>query len=189
MSWSQSEDGSLPDFIRIDSFNNIISVNTSDTDNIGTYRLTMTARPDLGEPGTADIVIDIGKNTLPRFISADIKDQVIRVNKTSKYVLPKYRDMESEVYVSASLKGLSYLPSFISFSKNRRTFTFTPDEDDVKEWEIEVTLTESTGFEQVKEYFKVTVLEPEEIIDPDETYMNGTMTWDPELQVASLTYD
>jgi hypothetical protein len=54
--------------------------------------------------------------------------------------------MESDVYISSSLKGLSYLPMFISFSSSRRTFTFTPESEDIGEYELEVVLTESTGY-------------------------------------------
>jgi len=44
------------------------------------------------------------------------KDQVAYANSSSSYIVPKYADLESEVYISASLKGKSYLPAFISFS-------------------------------------------------------------------------
>jgi hypothetical protein len=74
LTWSEDDDGNIPDFIRLDGYNNIIAVNTSDDGDIGTYRMTLTARPTFGPSETTTVVVDVDENTPPGFFAKEFED-------------------------------------------------------------------------------------------------------------------
>jgi hypothetical protein len=105
-----------------------------------------------------------------------LKDQYVYWNETEKFTLPLYKDLENDVYISAALDGLSYLPLFINFKPSKRRFTFSPEQKHEGTYTIKVTLTESTGYTSVSDTFKLYVLSREyENFNPNHLWMNVTL--------------
>lgn len=75
--------------------------------------------------------------------------------------------MENEVFVKAVRYGRSHLPYFIEFDESIRTFTIDPQSEVslVDEYIIEVTLKESTGYDETAYNFTVNIME-REVIPP-----------------------
>lgn len=136
----------------------IIAVNTTDEENVKVHRLYLFARPPVGAGSSQAFSIVIRRNTPPSFL-ASLKDQKLAWNDTETYTLPLYKDIENDVYISAALDGLSYLPLFINFKPSKRRFTFTPEQKHVGTYTIRVTLTESTGYASVSETFQLFVID------------------------------
>ena len=165
----------LPSFIQYDGYNLIIAVNTTDISRIGIHDFKHSARPPVGPGYEQDFRVTIHENTPPSFL-AELEDQHVTWNTTEVYTLPLYKDMENDVYISAALDGLSYLPLFINFKPSKRRFTFTPEAKHEGTYTIKVTLTESTGYTSVFNTFKLYVISPDfELINANYMWMNATL--------------
>lgn len=90
--------------------------------------------------------MDVKPNTLPVFYG-QVKDVKMYWDEAKVIILPRFGDAETDCYISASLHQQPYLPSWISFSPNTRSFRFFPNNlNYLGHHKIDVVLTESTGF-------------------------------------------
>lgn len=91
-------------------------------------------------------------------------------NETLSYTLPLYKDMENDVFVKCVLKGASHLPYFIQYFESTRTIKVDPLQQRalIDEYEIEVVLKESTGYDSTTYYFNITI---EDVPFIPDTYM------------------
>jgi hypothetical protein len=111
-------------------------------------------------------MVHVDRNTPPSFLGP-LKDIELYFYEAVNYTHPLYKDMENDVFIKAVRMGQSHLPYFIEFDETTRTFIIDPEAEEslIGEYEIEVTLKESTGYDSTAYNFTINIKEIEIIPD------------------------
>ena len=152
LSYSAVESGQtdLPDWLSFDAGNRTFSGTPQNVD-VGTFVIDVTAQDLAGATVTDTFEITVDNVNNPPTLQNPIPDQNATedVPFTFQFAADTFDDIDvgDSLTYSAVETSLSALPAWLSFNSGTRSFSGTPDNNDVGTWSITVTAADLIGAE------------------------------------------
>jgi trimeric autotransporter adhesin len=142
-------DGSaLPSWLSFDAETRTFS-GTPENDDVGSLSLKVIARDAAGSTVSSNFAITINNTNDAPIINGVIPDQTAYEGQTFSLQVGEELfvdvDLNDELSYSAKLVDGNALPAWLSFNASNLTFTGTPGNEDVGNWQIQLTATDLIG--------------------------------------------
>ncbi len=154
-----ADGSSLPSWLTFNAATRTFS-GTPDNDDVGQITVRVTATDNSGAKATDDFKVTVNNTNDAPVLVTPVSDRTANEDSAFSYTVPStaFKDVDAgdSLTYSAKLADGSSLPSWLTFNATTRTFSGTPDNDDVGQFTVRITATDNSGAKATDD-FKVTV--------------------------------